>query len=733
MASTDSDNRQAYPLLVDAEPSTWKADLRTALLLLLFVAVSSIVLLVQISPVNDLEALDVGDVTPYNVLAPKRVTYVSDVETEAARDRAEAAVPPTYDLPDARIARQQIARARQILDYFDSVRADNYATIEAKKELVAAVNDLVLTDDIISRLLTTNNDTWSIIKSETIAVLDQAMRAEIRTSQLSSTRRRLPTLIGLDVSDEAATVVIAIVEDLIKPNTFVNETRTAEEQQLARESVQPSTVTIERNESILRAGDVVRPGDIEALEALGLRHTSAQSLDTVITVAFMAFIGLLMGLYIWRFKPHILRQGRYVWLVFSLLVIYVIMIRLMVPGHTLLPYLVPTAALSITFAALIDANFGILVTMLMGLAYGYVGDGSLELTVYAAIGGLIGIFGLGRIERVSRLLWTGVYVALTNALVVMLFNVANTDIDSMGILQLGAAAIGNGALSASLTFFVFFVVGYALGITTSLQLSELARPTQPLLRQLLLRAPGTYHHSLMVSNLAEQAAEQIGANNLLTRVGAYYHDVGKMLRPYFFVENQVPGHNIQDRLDPYTSTRIIISHVTDGLMLAKKYRLPRDIAAFIAEHQGTGVIKYFYHEALEQAEDPETIDKDDFRYPGPKPQSKETAIVMLADSCEAAVRAAVPDSTTDIDKIIRNVFVDKITSGELDECDLNMRDLAEIRDAFVQMLKGTFHPRIRYPEEVQEQLALKGPDGGDTVISLQGQSEDVESTERIGK
>jgi putative nucleotidyltransferase with HDIG domain len=213
----------------------------------------------------------------------------------------------------------------------------------------------------------------------------------------------------------------------------------------------------------------------------------------------------------------------------------------------------------------------------------------------------------------------------------------------------------------------------------------------------------------MVSNMAEQAAERIGANALLTRVGAYYHDVGKIARPYFFVENQMDGINVQERLDPRTSAQIIISHVKDGIDLAKKHRLPRDIRAFIPEHQGTGVIKYFYHQALEQASDPDEVDEADFRYPGPRPQSKETAIVMLADSCEAAVRAAHPNSAEEIDTVVHRVITDRLVKGELDESDLTIRNLDQIRQAFVEILQGVFHPRIKYPDEVQEQIESVKP------------------------
>jgi putative nucleotidyltransferase with HDIG domain len=690
-------------------PFPGMVELRAVLMGLLFVVFSSLILVLKIPQGGSNEQLDVGNVVQRDVLAPERITYVSEIQTEAARARAEAAVVEVYDPPDTRVARQQVARARQIFDYFDSVRADNYASLDEKRELTAAVNDLTLTDSIIVSMLTANSETWAVIKAETITVLDQAMRAEIRPNQLAAARRRLPMLLDLDVSDQAATVVIAIVEDLIQPNTFVNEERTAEDRQSAREGVQPVVVTYEKDQRILRAGDLVRSADVEALEELGLQQPASNLSAVVGDVAFITLIGLIIGLYLLRFRPRVLGQPRHMWLLLLLLLLFVGMIRLMVPGHTLLPYVFPMAALSIMLAALIEVQLGILVTILMGLVIGYIAGGSLEFTLYAVMGGLVGIFSLGPVERVNRLLWSGVYVALTNMAIVLIFRLPGGDLDSMGLVQLIGAGAANGAFSASLTLIGFFLVGNFLGITTSLQLLDLARPTQPLLRQLLLRAPGTYHHSLMVSNMAEQAAEQIGADALLTRVGAYYHDVGKIMRPYFFVENQMNGINVQDRLDPRTSAQIIISHVKDGIDLAKKYRLPRDVRAFIPEHQGRGLIKYFYHQALEQTDDPSQVDEADFRYPGPRPQSKETAIVMLADSCEAAVRAAHPNSVEEIDKIARRIINDKLTNGDLDECDLTTRDLDQIRGAFVKLLQGVFHPRIKYPEEVKEELARSSP------------------------
>jgi putative nucleotidyltransferase with HDIG domain len=434
-------------------------------------------------------------------------------------------------------------------------------------------------------------------------------------------------------------------------------------------------------------------------EEFGALVLQRPTLKLLGSLAYVTLIGLVMRLYLVHFRPRLLDQPRYRWLMLLFVVLFGGAALVMISANTFLPYLFPMAALSILLAMLIDPHLSIMMTILAGLGVGYIAHGSLPLTVYMVMGGLIGFLSLGRMKRVSRVPWAGAYVALSNVTAVLIFNISGDNYNALELSQLLLVGIANGALSASLALIGFFLANSWMGITTSVRLLDLAQPTQPLLRQLLLRAPGTYHHSLLVSDLAEQAAERVGADALLTRVGAYYHDVGKMVQPEFFIENQQHMSNGHDRLDPRASAQIIISHVKEGLKLAKKYRLPREVRAFIAEHQGTGLVKYFYQQALEQADDPAQVDEADFRYPGPRPQSKETAIVMLADSCEAAVRADGPTSMEEIDHIVHRVIIDKVSSGELDECDLTIHDLDQIRSAFVEMLTGAFHPRIKYPKE----------------------------------
>ena len=290
---------------------------------------------------------------------------------------------------------------------------------------------------------------------------------------------------------------------------------------------------------------------------------------------------------------------------------------------------------------------------------------------------------------------------LINLAVVAAFRLPAGQWDWRGLFELTAAAVGNGLLSITITrAWGFILLGALFGMTTTLQLLEISRPTHPLLRQLLLKAPGTYHHTLIVSNMSERAAEAIGADALLTRVGAYYHDVGKTIRPYFFVENRTEGMDPHARLDPYTSAQIIVTHVRDGIDLARKYRLPRRIIDFIPEHQGTLLVSYFYHQAVQQAgRARRRSTRRSSSIQAREPQSRETAITMLADGAEATVRSRRPASVEELEQIVGESIQSRMLSGQLDECPLTLADLAAIRRAFVDVLRGLHHPRVAYPGE----------------------------------
>jgi putative nucleotidyltransferase with HDIG domain len=254
-------------------------------------------------------------------------------------------------------------------------------------------------------------------------------------------------------------------------------------------------------------------------------------------------------------------------------------------------------------------------------------------------------------------------------------------------------------LSASLAFGLILLAGSLLGIVTNLQLIELSRPDHPLLLLILRNAPGSYQHSLQVANLAETAARAIGGNGLLTRVGALYHDCGKSLHPLYYIENQAPDHNVHEQLDPSTSAHIILDHVREGIELARRYRLPRQVIAFIPEHHGTLELAFQYQAAVEDAGgDERLVNRKDFTYPGPRPRTKETAILMLADGAEAKARADNPRDEDEIEHLVRWVIEDRLNRGQFDRTDLTLKDLDTVRRTLAASLKGMYHPRLRYPE-----------------------------------
>ena len=475
--------------------------------------------------------------------------------------------------------------------------------------------------------------------------------------------------------------------------------RTEQRRQQARDRVEPASATIERNEKILRAGDIVTALDLEALEVLGLRQPNQSWADVAEVAALLLLLGLLFLYYFWCMDPKLwLRRTEPILIALSVL-IFVAGAKFAIPGHALLPYLFPYAALAMLLSLLINQQIALVIVSLFALLVGWLADGRLALVVYAFAPALVGVLKLRRGERLANFALTAAYIILVNLLVVLTFQLMEGD-SQVNLAEQMIAVVANGLVTITVTLLGVYLIGLAFGVVTPLQLTELSRPTHPLLRQLLLKAPGTYHHTLIVSNMAERAAEMIGADSLLTRIGTYYHDVGKTIRPYFFIENRIEGVDPHGRLDPHTSAQIIISHVTDGIGLARKYRLPQRVIDFIPEHHGTLLVSYFYHQAVRQAETADAVDRATFRYAGPKPQSRETAITMLADGAEATVRAKRPASVEEIEQIVAESIQSRIVSGQLDECPLTLDDLRDIRRAFVDVLRGQHHPRINYPAEV---------------------------------
>ncbi len=691
--------REHFLAKVGANPDRWRARLRLALFALTVGLVLFIVQTVDFPGAGSVK-VEVGQPSPKTVVSPISTSYTSEVLTNEAREQARQSVQPIYDLPDTRVARRQIARAQDVIAFITQVRNDPYASREEKITWLQAIPELHLTDEQAANILDLSDNEWKEVIKEALRILGVIMRQEIREGEEQKARRSAPSLISLQLNENQADAVEALVSGLIVANTFYNEEATQKAREEAAQAVKPVQRNIEAGEVLIREGEIVTPLDIEALKEAGVLQRTRTWYDLL---AAALFSSILVGVLIvfasfrrrdfWRENLPPLLLG----VIFSL---FILAAKLMIPMHPMFGYLFPLASMTMLVGSLIDLPIAVLATAIHVILVGQFATGGVELMVYLFIGSVVGALALGKAERLNSFVRAGLWVIVVNLLILLIFRLpAFPTFDNQSIIELAFSGAVNGIFSSSFTLVIFYLLGQLFGVTTSLQLLELSRPNHPLLRQLLLKAPGTYHHTLIVSNMAEEAAVAIGADSLLTRVGSYYHDIGKIMRPYFFIENNTDGENPHDRIDPYTSARIIISHVPDGVELAEKYHLSPAIIDFIQEHHGTTRVEYFYHKAVQMADDPDEVDESAFRYPGPKPHTSETAILMLADSCEATVRAMRPQSREEMLEIIRSVINRRLMSGQLDHSPLTLRDLTLISEAFARVLQGIHHPRVKYPGE----------------------------------
>jgi hypothetical protein len=640
--------------------------------------------------------LSLGRASPVTILADVQTTFVSELETQKARTQAANQVADVYDAPDANIAREQVRRAARLIDFIDTVRADTYTSLPDKVDWVQAAPGVQVSREIVSRTIALDEPGYRQVVSETLYVIDTAMREEIRERDISTARDKISSRISLVLSAAQSELVHQWAQSFIVPNTRLNSAKTESARQLARDAVAPVYRTVEQGQAIVRAGEVITPETLEVLGELGYLRPQNDSQEILAAFLYAALVIALGAMYLLRVALPLVREPRVLMILALLLLLTALGAKIIVPGRTVSPYLFPFAAAAMLGAALLSVNIGTGLALLVTLTVGYIARASMELTVFALVGSLVAVVGLQHRERLTSFLVTGGYVALANVAVVCIFRLLAREDDLTNLARLVLAAFGSGVLTGLIALGSQFLLGKAAGITTALELIDLSRPTHPLLQKILREAPGTYHHSLIISNLAEHAAQVIGADALLCRVGAYYHDVGKTLNPQFFVENQFDGVNPHNAIDPRTSAKILHEHVTEGAKLARKYRVSQRIIDFILQHHGTTLPLYFFEKA--QAASPGVpLDENEFRYPGPKPQTRESALMMLADGVEATTRAERPTNAQEIRAIIDRIIDLRIREGQLDESAITLRDLEQIRIAFLQVLQGLYHPRVKYP------------------------------------
>ncbi len=677
------------------------------------IAIGAIVLAVPLLPGES--APREGDIAPRAFAAVHESEYVSEELTEAARREAVDAVEPVMasleEVPEEQlrligILFGEVARLRLRTGLSSEERLEVLGESPPGTGLGQAIRSTLLTLGVadLEKLRAAAVEGVSVILSSPLREEDKRNRIEAY-------------LVVGDVPSfpNGEGALRELLEAFVTPTVALDEEATGALREKARAGVEPVLVTYTAGELIARKGQTLDTVAVEALRETGVIREGFDYYDLGAGMLMGAALGAVLGVYLYRLQPFSRPAERRA--LMTLLAVLGTLVAVRVGLPQLLPdtegrffaYAMPVAAAAVVVSSVSAPRFGAIVAVVVALYAGFIAATApplagaaftsvlepLELVIAYAAGGLAGAAAMQRSERLGRFAGAGGAVGAATGAVLLAFWLLTEQRETEGLGWLTLAATVAGGGSAVIGLGLHVLLSMALRVTTRMQLMELAQAGHPLLQELQEKAPGTFHHSVLVGTLAEQAANRIGADALLVRAGAYYHDIGKMQRPEYFVENNIErGVSPHDSLAPEASASIIHGHVFDGMDLARRRRLPAIVGDFIPQHHGTRLVEFFYHKALERGQ----ADAEAFRYPGPRPQAKEYAIVMLADSCEALVRANQPETHEEIDELVNGVFAERLAEGQMDECDITMSELQRVAASFRSTLRAVYHPRIEYPE-----------------------------------
>ncbi len=656
--------------------------------------------------------IEVGQPSPKTVKANKTIEFEDRNKTNEARRRAAEAVGKVHDENQGALE-QVISDIAGVMNKVKAVSGNSQMSLSDRENQLKKDIPFTLPAGVYISLAGYDSQTVQNIDAKTREIVTRALNKGISDENLGRIKSALrdEDVAALSLPKDAKVFINSLIDNYLQANFIYNAEATKEKREAAMEAVAPVRVAVQRGEKIIGEGDIATPDHIQKLEALGLLKAPVP-VSAVIGIAILVAIGMtVVMVYLYQNRIDIYQNENYLVLI-SLIVVSalslaktVIAIDMNPEWSRLLGYLIPVAAASMLLAILLDTKLALLVTAVLAGFIGIITGNELRFAMVGVVSGMVGVYSVSRLSQRSDLAKAGlVYISSANVAVIIGVELVTRGINSSALAVGTIVGLLNGIFSAVLTIGVLPYLESAFGITSSVKLLELANPGQPLLKKLLMEAPGTYHHSIIVGNLAEAAAEAVGGDSLLVRVGSYYHDIGKLRRPYFFIENQLSTDNPHDKLTPNLSTLIITSHTKDGVEMTREHKLPKPVLDIIEQHHGTSLVSFFFHCALENDKNERTVNEEDFRYEGPKPQTKEAAIVMMADSVEAAVRALQKPTPGRIEGLVRRVIKDKLQDSQLDECDLTFKDLDVIAAAFVRVLSGIFHTRVEYPETVIKEI-----------------------------
>lgn len=667
----------------------------------------------------DIELFSVADKT---IRSPK--TIVDEEKTKDEQQKAADAVEKVYTFQKEK-EQNRVSLINSIFDFVTDAnkeipahikdkemektdkKTDKERLVDLKSKLTSDVNEDVtksISDAVLMDLLKATpfelEQTRNILNSQ----VEQLMGEKIREDKVRQYQDRMEDLIrDSSISTELKSAAIALGKYAIVPNDIYDPEQTDIRKKQAMQSVEP--IKILQGQVIVQEGHLIDHESYHQLELLGLLKSNPTIKPYIGLGIFVFLIIGSLYLYFSTFRVSEEKKQNYLILLSLIFIISLLLMKIIGLMADLeldkIGYLFPAAMAPMLIRMMLNERFAFIITIILAACGSIIfhdeitGSVNIEIAIYILFSGTAGILLLTNRNRKSNILQAGFFISIINILIIFfLLFLGNGQFTKMEYLYYTIFAFVSGLLSAILTIGLlpFFEAGF--GVLSTLKLIELSSPNHPLLKKILTEAPGTYHHSVMVANLAEAACEAIGANGLLARVGCYYHDIGKTRRPQFFIENQMNIENPHNHISPETSKDIIIAHATDGAQMLKKHKLPKEIVDIAEQHHGTTLLKYFYYKAKEENDH---IDEMDYRYPGPKPQTKEAAIISIADSVEAAVRSMTHPTPEQIKNLIDSIVQDRLKDGQLNECDITLKEIEVIKKTFSETLNGIFHSRIEYP------------------------------------
>lgn len=692
-----------------------KRKVRRTLAAVIFFGLLTLIVSVDYLPQR---SLHVGEVSSVDIFASRSIVFEDENKTGSARQQARDSIEMQYQR-DPRVSDAVKEDISGLIAIISDIQQDESLDKQEKMERLHDAIDFAIPENVLENL--TQSSTQSLNQTETgiNTLVTQAMEQGVT---FENQEQVIEFLVGqvshLGLEPAYTSLAEGLIRKFLRPNKFYDQEKTELLQSAAVEAVPPVMVSIQEGEKIIGEGEIVTNEHIIKLQALGLTGPTMPLKSVTGTGLMVALLMLVVLFYIYQQNREIYKNAGHLYLLGIIVVVILAVGKAIMAINVaqwpqfgaLFAYMVPMASAGMLIAILLDSRLAVLVVAVMSLLLGVMTGGEIRFAMVGLIGGITGVYGVSKLSQRGDLVRAGLYISAAN--VVAIFTMGLVSNTPMGLIIMSSLSMGiiNGLLSSVLTNGALPYLESTFSITSSVRLLEMSHPSNPILRRLLTEAPGTYHHSILIGNLAEAAAEEVGGEPLLVRVGAYYHDIGKLKRPYFFIENQMGNENPHDKIAPSLSTLILTSHVKDGVEMAREAKMPQSVIDIIEQHHGNSLCSFFYFKAKEGSKDNECVSEDEYRYEGPRPQTKEAAIVMLADSVEAAVRSMQNYPPGRVEGVVRKIIKDKLMDSQLDECDLTLKDLDTIANSFLRVLSGIFHARIEYPDaaEIERRKSKRG-------------------------